>query len=134
MHDMKENKVIWALLNTEERAVLEKAGPKNCEVYGWTSKMWLVETYPVEFYDNHVYRVKSDYEPEPEVERCEVFERDFCLRYKRGSTMVSLLSAPNDPDFMHYEYEKGSKVSMPRLTCDNEPAKVPKFVVFRRKT
>jgi len=71
---------------------------------------------------------------EQEVERLEVFvsEIDKMLSYESLDAEEDLHNAVDDPCFIAYEYQDGTRSSQPRLCSDDDRAEVPVAVLLRR--
>lgn len=136
---LKNNEKPYGLNTKEERGCFEKVGRANC-LYLQPDITWKsIDCIggSKTFHKKDVYCIKLDYQPEPGVEKCEVDRKNpYRLRYKRKERVwVFLHEAFSDPDFMYFEFEDGFKSLGPRLTTEcsrDEPAPVPKYVVFRK--
>ena len=75
-----------------------------------------------------VLRLRSDYQPEPEVIKCEVYlsthpsHLNQLVYSKDGEAENYLYEAISDPNFIGYEYVGGS--------VEGKPAQHPKYVLF----
>jgi len=140
---LKANAMPFALCTPEEQEVFKQVGPENCIVLtgieratGWAKAKWGQAT---SFFPAHTFRIKKDYQPESEIERCRVWPPNecytFCHYRRTGEGEQDLAAALPDPDFMGFEYEDGKTRCIPRLlpAKDNEPAQIPVAVLFRRR-
>jgi len=65
---LKHNEKPFGLNSPEEQECFEKVGKRNCEEYSgreWGRVMSV-------FFNSHTYRIKPDYQPEPQVEKAEI--------------------------------------------------------------
>lgn len=136
---LMKNEKVFSRLTSKEQACFKKAGKENCVFWGDAIDKWRVSICD-NFQPGVVYRIKRDYEPEPEIERCEVFVRDEIsterLCYQRsGCVTRSLTEALNDPDFIHPLDKDGIIVPLRIFlsTDKSKPAPWPKELLFRSK-
>lgn len=145
IEQLKHNKTAYGLLEPEERECFEKVKKENT-IYYMYDDSWK-QSRGNSFCRADTYRIKPDYQPEPQTERCEVFTEHLyhSLRYiRKGRTWVCLHEALSDPDFMYFEFEDGFKSLSPRLTAERgrlivldntgKPAPIPKWVLFVKRS
>ncbi len=78
--------------------------------------------YDATFFGDHTYRLRPDYEEEPEIEECEIYLDNDDFSYKRfGDARPKVICrADNDPDFIGFKFEDGVVSGVPvryLLTC-----------------
>ena len=138
IEQMKKNRAPNYLLTTTEYECLQKAGVDNIQKASVDMECW-ADIAGCPWYGNGAdsYRIKSDYQSEPETERCIVFgEVDYGrLVYTRdGDRTRELTEALNDPDYIRCEDKDGNPMPLKvqRLNT-NERAKTPKCVLFAKE-
>ena len=72
IEQLKHNKACFGELSTEEQEVFKKVGSENCLVRHQI--IWRALPSDAKFYHNFTYRIRSDYQPEPEYIDLEVIE------------------------------------------------------------
>jgi len=135
---LKHNKTAFTLLSKEEQECFGKVGANNCRVL-WNRKWEVIRGEG--FGPDFTYRIKSDYRPEPQVERCEVFtDGNNHLCYQRSTDISfrnTLTTALSDPDFIEAQDESGDPVGIRghvEAHLRNKPAPIPKYVLFVKRT
>lgn len=134
---MKNNKVPNYLLTDEEWECLESADKWqwfNCVGVKW------VDTDNCHRTSNQVHRIHPDWQPEPEIIRCEVRiagnGNSRHIVFNNGN-IYGLHKAVNLPNFIAYEYANETLSAFPRLykcLAKNKPAEYPKYVLFAEET
>lgn len=150
---LMENTSGFGLMSAEMRAKADSLPAVNLwEKY--QGGKW-VEIVQAVLLDDYIYRLRPDYEPEPEVVKCEVELRDEELKYcynKDSGIWMLISQAVNDPAFIGFLYEDGQVSSTTRryvwsaetkalaaITDDHVPSKrvgevlTPTHVLFSKK-
>ena len=95
----------------------------------------------IDFLGDFRYQLRSDYQPEPEVIRCEVLKEGTEFRFNvPGELNQCLELAPRYINFIGYQYDDGSITSDPRRINYDTHSKVrpgisahrPKYVLFAK--
>lgn len=139
IEQMKKNRAPWFMLAPRERQMFLDAGKKNCLVVLTAHKV--EEANPkTEFVFDQIYQLRPDYQPEPEIERCEVRVGGGKISYRRNGKFFYLEDATHDPGLVCFEYEDEEFYSVPRIALVNpfgspkgKPAQIPKYVLFRKE-
>jgi len=94
---LKHNEKPFGLLSEEEQECLKKVGYKNCQIFdeeGWKDKKGS------KFYSSSTYRIKPDYNPEPEYIEYEIQKKDSWLGIYTGYAIgESVINIPHN--FLH---------------------------------
>lgn len=112
---LKTNTTAFGYLTKEEQEFFKIIGKENCIVLGETNnEYWIQGLSILKWYFNNVYRIKSDYQPEPEYEDIELQIIPFV---KKGETLLGIIlnnvnkiplykipSMPNFEKFMKDNY------------------------------
>jgi hypothetical protein len=133
----KQNKTAWGWLTEEQKKIflgvnIECLRRLYCTGDG---EAWV--TKGIDFSFGDIYRISPDYQPEPEVVKCEVFlDGDtYCYRPpEQYAFNTTIISAPSKKNFICFEFTDGI-VSMNYRICQfakTEPAEVAKYVVFAK--
>jgi hypothetical protein len=139
IEQMKENLVKYAELTIDEKNCLCKAHRSNCVFLDDSGKWFPLDDHDNmhDFDNNYRYRIRPDYQPEPEVEKCRVTMKNMgsykVYSYFRYNLGITLQNALNDPNFIGYEYENGVVGVWPRIdNSKTNPAEYPKYVLFAK--
>lgn len=133
IEQLKNNEKPFGLNTKEEQEGFGEAGKGNClVVFGgtWSDGRSFADAA---FDPDYTYRIKPDYQPEPEVEKCRVDPETLTYSRKWSPGYVCLHEALSDPDFMYFEYDSGYCSILPRIK-GKPVATIPKYVVFRKAT
>ena len=109
---LKKNEKVWSRLSKEEQACFEKVGKKNCVFWSQTCQWKSPSPIFGSFISNDIYRIKSDYQPKPEIKKYEIKNRDDDLRvvgysgYGHDNPCIHL--CPTRPNFSHFELDNGT--------------------------
>lgn len=128
IEQLKHNEKPYGLNSKKEQECFEEVGRENCLVYCFGN----FEKITADFNTDLTYRIKPDYQPSPQMERCEVSVGLKGIFYQRNDYYKDLHEAFSSPDLMYFEYEDGEKTIFPRSKIGDEPALIPKYVVFKR--
>lgn len=136
---MKKNEKPFGLLNCKEQRLLCSIGREFCQYYAAKGFPWLeLNRGDNQFDETLTYRICPDYAPEPEVIRCEVYEKDGQLYYDHPVQKSCFLNeALNDKDFIACEYVGGSKYGYIRQSYQPDEggvAEYPVAVLFAKGT
>lgn len=135
---LKKNEKGYRFLSDEETACMGKAQEAGGLVRLSMEGEWESKRQGCNLYVNDIYRISPDYQPEPEIGRCEVFyvknghgfdELVFLRRgMEQGIEMALRLT-----DFIGYEYKSGTISVQPRLYANRaDTAPVPDYVLFKK--
>ncbi len=137
-------------MQKELRHIQDHGSGDDLSVLG-TDGAWAVNRNS-ELYDGHTYRLRLDYEEEPEVVKCEVIQHQGDLMYKQPELTkpYDLACAFVDPDFIGFLYEDGTISTCSRIyarkgnTCpwvyvsesdlSNCEVLTPTYVLFKGKS
>ncbi len=129
IQELQDNKVVYDELSLEAKLYLTKVGIANCEIrqrVGWVSASGLSH-----FRAHFAYRIKKDYQSEPEIEWCEVKETSGFLEFQHKGHWWKLDAAMNFPELHGFKYADGHICAYPRLTAHVcKPAEYPTHVGF----
>jgi hypothetical protein len=106
---LKDNEKPFDLMSTGMQLIakgLGKNGYFGCwDERGWTELNNDTNTYG--FDGIVVYRLRPDYEEKPEIEKCEVKDRDGHLHFTRDNTGHALRQAYDENDFFGFQSHGG---------------------------
>ena len=110
---LKDNEKPFGLMSEEMQAKMEEIGYEYCECYENTEKYeWgpLIQFNEYNFGQEYTYRLRPNYEENPEIVECEVKEKDGDLWAftESGLPRVSIERALRKPDFIGFKYEDGT--------------------------
>jgi hypothetical protein len=98
---LKKNEKPFGLMCSLMQDKAKEIGKKEFEYFSDT-RSW-VNNVSNTWYNGNVYRLRPDYEEEPEIVECEVFVEDSILRYTHDEDKHAALAwAPNRPDFIGF--------------------------------
>jgi hypothetical protein len=143
IEELKRNRTPYGLMGNKGRLMLQAVGIENCEyflAFEDGKEVWLGCIKLSEFEHHLTYRLLADYELEPEIEECEVYEGFYAgepsLLYRRKRRAKAPLQwAVSDPDFIRAETADGdvyTSIFRP-LSSYNNPADYVRKIYFRRR-
>ncbi len=114
---LKDNEKPFGLMSAEMQEAMRQIGKNGFERYfargngTWgehdmTSRVFLHDT---------AYRLRPDYEDEPEIVECEIYpdEKDGLLTYMRKDNPTFLIAAADDPNFIGFKFKDGTVAIAP---------------------
>ena len=102
---LKSNEKPFGLLSKEEQECFNEIGMKNCEIYRYSK--WNQAVHNI-FHTDSTYRIKPDYQPEPEYDDLEIKEYEF-IYYPRKMLGIDLGNGES--------YILSKVPSMPNFEC-----------------
>ncbi len=114
LEQLKENEKPFGLMSEEMRAKQGDMEKSDFQVF--RNGAWM--NYDASFpgCNSFVYRLRPDYEDEPEIVECEIIaDGNGKFHYNRpdGITNCSLSTAVNCPDFIGFKFEDGTVFGLP---------------------
>ena len=152
IEQLKKNEKPFGLMSEEMQEKAKAIGPVDFLIL---SIVGIAINWPKwnpfcggDFVYKETYRLRADYEDEPEIVECEIFEDSNCLGFDgcKGIQGTEIANAVNHPGFIGFKFEDGTLRTTPiyyqRPTHTNtqvflnEDYKVlhATHVLFRRKT
>jgi len=135
IEELKQNETPWGFLSKKKQDYLKKVAPGYCIQLSLSdgNEHWFAMRPDAMF--ARIYRLRKDYQPEPEIERCEVYSDNGWVWYKREDGRERILScAVDDPDFIDAEDKNGNRMGVLRcIYPSNKPAEIPAFLLFRKQ-
>jgi len=142
IEQLKHNTTVHGELSAEAQKCFKEVGPKNCLVR-WNN-IWerASRTLNRPFYPDYTYRIKADYQPEPEIEWCVVtatgggpYSR---LGFRYRGAWHRLGEAVDFPEFHGGKYANGRITTEIRARWDfpevnKKPAEWPEYVGFMKE-
>lgn len=107
---LKENKEAFGLMSEEMQEAAREIGREDFLAYCDIASFESVKVAPEDHFDmSTAYRLRPDYEPEPEYEKCEitVIEDELCYKTSVNSFPIDL--APRYPNFYRFELHKNGE-------------------------
>ena len=108
---LKENKEAFGLMSEEMQEAAREIGREDFLAYCDMASFESVKVAPEDHFDmSTTYRLRPDYEPEPEYEKYEItlIENELCWETSVNSFPIDI--APRYPDFSHFENDIGNPV------------------------
>ena len=110
---LKENKEAFGLMSEEMQEAAREIGREDFLAYCDIASFESVKVAPEDHFDmSTAYRLRPDYEPELEYEKCEITVIEDELCYKTSVNSFPIDIAPRYPDFSHFETDTGNKHSI----------------------
>lgn len=134
---LKHNEKPYGLNSKEEQECFEKTGLENCQIQADYSIKWFdCKQIGIEHFGTAgKFRIKPDYQPEPQTEKCEVKALAEGIFYERDRYCRKIHEALSDPDFSQFLDKDGNPMKIRGdydLHCNHgKPAPIPKWVVFK---
>jgi len=119
---LKDNTTVHGELSIEEKECFDKVGKVNCEIrdeVNWTQPDGLNE-----FVESRTYRIKKDYNSEPEIEWCEVkpgINEPDKLFFPKGIYKFPLWKATSFTAFHQSKWADGTTSTELRRKDKNNP-------------
>ena len=113
IQQLKDNEKPFGLMSEDmqEQAILLSRHEFKCYM---AHGVWLAGGDEIEFVAGCTYRLRPDYEDEPEIEECEILGKDMgCLKYyieqddEQDAVEFMLEEAIRHPDFIGFKFEDG---------------------------
>lgn len=133
IQELMKNKTVHGELSDEAKKCFDEVGKRNCETRmddGWKEP---APPYGDPFYNSCTYRIKRDYQPEPEVEWCKLTQTsNGRYRFDYDDDWHFIDFAVNIVNFAGYKYADGTIDILPRRFPDGVvvPAEHPVAVGF----
>lgn len=107
----KNNRIPNYMLTDDEFKELAGFGYENLEWYSKTTR-WEKNNSPIHRSNSLPHRLRPDYEPEPEIEKCRIYILEGELRFDRATDnrIYALDLAVRFASFSHFETDKGAKI------------------------
>lgn len=114
IEQLKNNRTRFDLLSGELRTAVERLPrPNNClEYWRGGALKWATAGTPT-FQADVVYRLRPDYEPEPEIVECEIRGHMYVCEPHRGKHTEELYKAAFRPDFIGFKFKDGTVFASP---------------------
>ena len=139
MNDMieklKNNLCQWRYMPKAERDFMQSLPPYSVGIIGERGDLYIFKAAQYFWNVEDIYRIVPDYEPEPEIVKCEVYEHEGLLFYKRRPELEGelLFYALCYADYVRCEDEDGNPCGLRGYEKQNKPAKRPVYILFKGK-
>ncbi len=105
VQQLKDNEKPFGLMSEEMRKRIRELAPKSVLQF-WNNDKWDCAMTP-SFKGSTTYRLRADYEDEPEIVEHEIFGVESHLHFHYQGTRHSVCQAYDQPDFIGFKYESG---------------------------
>ena len=102
---LKENKEAFGLMSEEMQTAMKKLHTRHFIERYEVNKTWML--WSAALWGNDTYRLRPDYQAEPEYEKKKIVEVAGRLQYYRGVSYKVAVYAVSTPNFSHFENEAG---------------------------
>lgn len=132
---LKNNLAVLSNLLKEEQEIIFEARHRGkaefLDDFGLWVRIKICTDNPI--YD-YRYRLTSDYQPEPKIVECIIYEKDDLLLFNYKGDETASSYAVNIPNFVGYKYEDGTIRVWARFgSSTKEVANIPTHVLFKEK-
>ena len=109
---LKDNERPFGLMSTEMQDKASEIGKRDFQFYQYSAGGFkaIAGQYDAGFVGDVTYRLRPDYEDEPEIVECEIFEDSNCLGFDgcKGIQGTEIANAVNHPDNIGFKFEDGT--------------------------